>query len=228
MATSNNTGDRVTVQAGQKSGIKVRRATSAIQEFLARLVEGKTVLDVGCADHSALMETAGTWLHKRLARSARSILGLDILESEVGELRRRGYDVVSGDATTVGLDRTFDYVVAGEIIEHVDAPGALVANMARHLNADGRLVLSTPNPFFALHFLESILTATDRRWNPEHVGWYCPFTLGNLLGRNGLEVEAYYYFTRSRKLRRVMRTLHIPCYGVLASTILVIARRTTA
>jgi hypothetical protein len=41
-----------------------------------------------------------SWLPEHLARSAQSILGLDILESEVGELRRRGYDVVSGDATT--------------------------------------------------------------------------------------------------------------------------------
>ena len=223
-----NPAEHGAVPATQAGGIKVRRLTMTVQEFLARLVEGKTVLDVGCADHSALMETAGSWLHKHLARSARSILGLDILESEVGELRRRGYDVVSGDATTICLDRRFDFVVAGEIIEHVDAPGAFVANMARHLNQDGRLVLTTPNPFFALHFLESIFTSPDKRWNPEHVGWYCPFTLGNLLRRNGLEVEACYYFTRSRKLRWVMRTLHIPCYGFLASTILVIARRTAA
>ena len=216
------------VPARRAGGIEVRRMTSTIQEFLARLVEGKTVLDVGCAAHSALTETAGSWLHKHLARSARSILGLDILESEVGELRRRGYDVVSGDATTICLDRRFDFVVAGEIIEHVDAPGAFVANMARHLNQDGRLVLTTPNAFFAHHFLESIFTSPDKRWNPEHVGWYCPFTLGNLLRRNGLEVEACYYFTRSRKLRWVMRPLHIPCYGFLASTILVIARRTAA
>ena len=97
---SSNLAEHGAVPARRAGGIEVRRMTSTIQEFLARLVEGKTVLDVGCADHSALMETAGSWLHKHLARSARSILGLDILESEVGELRRRGYDVVSGDATT--------------------------------------------------------------------------------------------------------------------------------
>jgi 2-polyprenyl-3-methyl-5-hydroxy-6-metoxy-1,4-benzoquinol methylase len=183
------------------------------------------VLDVGCVDHSASVEREDHWLHKHLARSAQSILGLDILESDAAELRRRGYEVVCGDAMTVSLNQTFDVVVAGEIIEHIDDPSAFVSNMARHLNQHGQLVMTTPHAFFFLHFLESIFSSAELRWNPQHVAWYCPFTLENLLRRNGLEVESCFYFTRSRKLRRLMDFVHLPCYGVLASSILVIARK---
>jgi len=205
--------------------IESQRLNSRIQDFLSQLVQSKTVLDVGCVDHSASVEREDHWLHKHLARSARSILGLDILESDAAELRRRGYEVVCGDAITVFLNRTFDVVVAGEIIEHIDNPAAFVSNMARHLNKQGRLVMTTPHSFFFLHILESIFSSPVRRWNSQHVAWYCPFTLENLLRRNGLEVESCYYFTRSSKLRRLMKLVHLPCYGVLASSILVIARK---
>jgi 2-polyprenyl-3-methyl-5-hydroxy-6-metoxy-1,4-benzoquinol methylase len=205
--------------------IQTQRLNSRIQDFLSHFVQGKTVLDVGCVDHSASVEREDHWLHKHLASSARSILGLDILETDAAELRRRGYEVVCGDAMTVSLNQTFDVVVAGEIIEHIDNPATFVSNMARHLNEQGRLVMTTPHAFFFLHFLESIFSSAKRRWNPQHVTWYCPFTLENLLRRNDLEVESCYYFTRSRKLRRVMQLTHLPCYGVVASSILMIARK---
>lgn len=205
--------------------VKTQRLNCRIQDFLSQFVQGKTVLDVGCVDHSASVERADHWLHKHLAGSARSILGLDILESDTAELRRRGYEVVCGDATTVSLNQTFDVVVAGEIIEHIDDPSAFVSNMAKHLNEEGRLVLTTPHVFFCLHFAESVFSSPEARWNHQHVSWYCPFTLQNLLCRNNLEVESCYYFTRSRKLRRLMRLVHLPCYGVLASSILIIAKK---
>jgi len=204
---------------------QTQRLNSRIQDFLSHFVRDKTVLDVGCVDHSASIEQEEHWLHKHLASSAKSILGLDILESDAVELRQRGYEVTCGDAMTVSLNRTFDVVVAGEIVEHVDDPAAFVCNMARHLNDQGRLVMTTPHVFFFLHFLESIFSSADRRWNPQHVAWYCPFTLGNLLHRNNLEVESCFYFTRSRKLRRLLKLTHLPCYGIIASSILVIARK---
>ena len=205
--------------------IQTQRLNSRIQDFLAKFVEGKTVLDVGCVDHSASVEQDDHWLHKHLLGRARSVLGLDILESDAAELRRRGYEVVCGNAITVSLEQTFDVVVAGEIIEHIDDPRAFVSNMARHLNERGRLVITTPHVFFFLHFLESIFSSAERRWNRQHVSWYCPFTLENLLRRSNLEVESCYYFTRSPKLRRLLELAHLPCYGVVASSILMIAKK---
>jgi SAM-dependent methyltransferase len=132
---------------------------------------------------------------------------------------------VCGDATKVTLNQSFDIVVAGEIIEHIEDSGACLSNMARHLNEGGRLVVTTPHVFFFLHFLESIFSSAERRWNAQHVGWYCPFTLQNLLRRNNLEVESCFYFTRSRKLHCLLELLHLPCYGLFASSVLVVARR---
>jgi len=77
--------------------------------------------------------------------------------------------------------------------------------------------------FFAVHFIESLVMSPYRRWNPEHVAWYCYFTLENLLTRNGFYMDRCVYFTRSRKLRRALRWLRFGCGSFFASTLLVIA-----
>jgi 2-polyprenyl-3-methyl-5-hydroxy-6-metoxy-1,4-benzoquinol methylase len=56
-------------------------------------------------------------------------------------LRERGYNAVAGDACSVDLGQKFEVVVAGEIIEHVENPGALVRNLARHVAPNGKLIL---------------------------------------------------------------------------------------
>ena len=73
--------------------------------------------------------------------------------------------------------------------------------------------LTTPNAFFLLHMIESVFRSPDDSWNPEHVCWYEPFTLRNVLKRNNLEVDTMYYFTRSRKLLRLMQLTGLPSYG---------------
>ena len=197
-----------------------------IISFIAETVRGKDVLDVGCADHQAERQSDPRWLHKHIKGSARSVVGLELLESEAVKLRQRGYNVIVGDAVTADLGCTFDVIVAGELIEHIDNPGGFIRNMRRHLKHGGQLVITTPNPFFALHWVEWLLLSSKlrERWNLEHVGWYDPFTLGNLLERCGLKVEAIYYFARSRKTLAVLRALHLPCPRPLASSFVTVAR----
>lgn len=205
--------------------LKPRASNQRIEDYIAALVRGKKVLDVGCVDHTAQKEMGAAWLHSMLAKSASSILGLDILEDDVRQLAAKGYSVVCGDAMTVDLSDEFDAIVAGELIEHLDNPGQFIANMRRHLNPDGILILTTPNPFYALHFVEFAFSSPEKRWNPQHVEWFCPFTLDNLLKRHDMHVDDCIYFARSRKIRSLTNPLHLRPLRVLASTVLVVARR---
>jgi hypothetical protein len=45
-----------------------------------------------------------------------------------------------------------------------------------------------------------------------------------LLKRHGMYLDQCIYFARSRKIRKLLNILHIPCPRVLASTMLAIAR----
>jgi 2-polyprenyl-3-methyl-5-hydroxy-6-metoxy-1,4-benzoquinol methylase len=89
-------------------------------DFLREYVKGKTVLDVGCVEH----EASEFWVHRRLTESARSVLRIDVLEKDVEELQRRGYNIICADAMNDWLAQTFDAIVVGEVIEHVVNPGA--------------------------------------------------------------------------------------------------------
>lgn len=195
-----------------------------IATYLSEQVRGLDVLDVGCVDHDATREQDDRWLHKRLAATAASIIGVDIEEAACQRLRERGYSMVAGDACTVDLGREFDAIVAGEIIEHVENPGQMIRNLARHLRSGGRLHVTTPNAYYAVHIVEALLMDPRKRWNPQHVAWFDPFTLTNLLERAGCRVTSCRYFSRSRKLRR-LGDYGLPMMGWMASSLLITAQK---
>jgi SAM-dependent methyltransferase len=200
---------------------RYRRSTARVQDLIAELVAGQRVLDLGCVEHDAARANQDTWLHAHLVRTAASVVGVDLLPAGVTAVQARGYQAVVGDACHLELGETFDCVVAGELLEHVDEPGPFLASIRRHLGPRGRLILTTPHAYFAYHVVEAWWAEPARRWNPEHVAWYEPFTLENLLHRHGFTVTACTYVTRSRKLRAFLRALRLPCWPWLASTLLV-------
>ena len=208
----------------------IRPTTSSgeLTAFIGEFVRGKRVLDIGCMNHSASASADTRWLHGHVVRNAGSVLGLDILESDVAQLREQGFNMVCGDAMTVDLGDTFRTIIAGELIEHIEDPGMFLRNMRKHLASDGELLITTPNVFFGLHFAESIFRSPYDAWNPQHVAWYDYFTLENLLNRAGLTAVKCIYFTRSRKLQKVLRFFGSKCPMVLASTIVMIAKRDDA
>jgi hypothetical protein len=109
-----------------------------ILSFMCDQVRGKNLLDVGCADHDVDnpgMKVAGCM--PTLSRPPGLLSGSDILEQECQKLRERGYNAGARGACSIDLGQKFEVVVAGEIIEHVENPGALVPNLARHVAPNG-------------------------------------------------------------------------------------------
>lgn len=176
-----------------------------VQRFISRFCRGRRVLDVGCIDHSASASYSDTWLHRYVQVSASSVLGVDLASAEVDKLRDRGYNVIAADAQVMSLGERFETIVVGELIEHVEAPGTLLRNLRDHLEPGGQIFISTPNPWYAYHWAESLLFDPRKRWNPEHVAWFDAFTLANLVRRCGFRVDEVMHFARSRKVRQVFR-----------------------
>ena len=161
-------------------------------------VKGKKVLDVGCVGNTAGDAAQPDWLHHLVCQYAAEVVGLDIAAEAVAALREQGHNIVSGDAETADLGQTFDCIVAGELIEHLSNAGQFLANMRRHLEPGGTILLTTPNPFYPFRSLEILLRGATRV-NPEHTCWYCPTTLKNALSRAGYqEIELHYVNYTSR------------------------------
>lgn len=157
--------------------------------YLVKLADGMAVLDVGVVEHGIASEEGTRWLHAHLRRVARSCIGLDILETDVGALVERGYDVRVHDLASKPFDGRFDLVVAGEIIEHLGNPEGFLRNAAAALLPGGRLVVTTPNPyqvhravkFFRGEFPDSV----------DHVTSFTASNMAELASRAGLSIDVW-------------------------------------
>lgn len=159
--------------------------------YLVDCVRGKNILDIGIVAHTPDAYTSGLWLHGHLRNSAKSCLGVDILGPEIEQLRSLGYNVTVADITNAALPNLFDVIVAGELIEHVEAPGSLMKNCASMLYPGGRLILTTPNPWHINAVLKSCAAASTFVDSADHVAWYDASTLSELGYRNGLTLERF-------------------------------------
>ncbi|WP_428937981.1 class I SAM-dependent methyltransferase [Fontivita pretiosa] len=183
--------------------------------IIARYVQpGRTVMDLGCVDSRPARHDAAArlhykvnLLHKRIAEINPDVLGVDIDPQGVSILNAQGYNVIVGDVETMDLGRTFDTIVAGEIIEHLENPGRFLRNMRRHLKPDGVIIISTPNPFYAGSAWK-IWRYGKPAVHEDHMGWQDPITLGQLLVRTGFEpFEGYWVQPRSNPLKTWKRLL---------------------
>jgi SAM-dependent methyltransferase len=151
-------------------------------------VGGPDVLDLGCSN-TVFDPDAPNWFHAHIRRHFPEAWGLDIDEENVRIIRSLGYkNIILADAQSFDLNRTFDTVVAGEILEHVERPGDLLRSAAKHLKPHGRIVLTTPSPFSAASFAYALLKYPKTCSNPDHTMWFCPTTLQQLCERVGLRV----------------------------------------
>ncbi|MGW6196202.1 class I SAM-dependent methyltransferase [Kribbella sp. NPDC055110] len=171
---------------------------------IAEFVPTGKVLEVGCgygyflqcaleAGYDAygidLSPSAVKWASERMPD--RVFCGL--LE-EVPEIQEQQYDVIFGS----------------HLIEHLVEPGAFLERAGRLLRPGGVIVLVTPN-------IGSLLSrASGRRWVsykiPEHVSYYDPRTITDLLNRTGFAVHAvdsaYQYYALPFVATRVRELLH--------------------
>lgn len=174
----------------------VGESTPVVQKqmLLTHLAAGKSVLDIGCIDHSAdaALSLDISWPHGRLRNVATEVVGVDILAEDAARLNGLGYDIRVGDAEAFDLGRTFDLVIAGDIIEHLGRPADLLETMARHMHADSLGVITTPNPF---NIEQTIWAAIGKKImvNDEHTIWLDPRVAHELVSRSPLKVVDFYW-----------------------------------
>jgi 2-polyprenyl-3-methyl-5-hydroxy-6-metoxy-1,4-benzoquinol methylase len=177
----------------------VSRVSSRYEATLA-WVKGSNVLDVGIAGqqdfHPELKSRENilddpAWMHGMLRKSATHVTGIDIDATTISHLESIGFSsVYCQSAEEFALSEgPFDTIVAGEIIEHISNPGKFLERARIHLRQEGRVVLTTPNPFSLLYFVRSLLRWPETSPNPEHVAWFCPGTLQVLASRAGFRVS---------------------------------------
>jgi SAM-dependent methyltransferase len=182
------------VLESRRSAVEQARTDELIRDriaYLCQLVANKSVLDIGVVEHTMNATESENWLHGHLRRHAAQCLGVDVLETEVGSLREKGFNVVAADVTQSPLPRKFDVVIGGEVLEHLDAPGSFMANCAAMLDAGGRLAITVPNPWYFNVIFKSCFRRYTFIDSADHVAWYDAGTLIELGQRHGFRLDRY-------------------------------------
>ena len=111
----------------------------------------------------------------------------------IQKLQTEGYQVVCADATDFNLNRQFDIIVAGELMEHLTNPGGFLTCARQHLRAEGKLVLTMPNAICLNYFIQNIFKGHELD-NLDHCCLYSETTLRCLLKRYGFQIEQVVYY----------------------------------
>lgn len=201
----------------------------SLGDLFCKESQGQTVLHIGCYEHSDKYMQSPDWKHRRMAAVAKRMVGLDINEAGVTAMREQGFEAVCADATSeVDLGDRFDRVIIGDVIEHVGDAQGLLAFGARHLKPGGKMIISTPNPFFIGH-VRKAWRSRPMIANFEHVSWVSESNMLELARRTGLELSRIRYpvgnTSRSLILSLVKR-LSYPVAGTALFTSIVYTLRT--
>lgn len=147
---------------------------------------GKRVLDIGCRD-GALTATF---------MEGNTVTGVDVDREALARARTLGIEALQmdllSDWSELG-DRTFDAVVAGEVLEHLFFPEEIVKKIRARLTPTGVLVGSVPNAFSLknrLRYLRGSKRHTPLS-DPTHINQFSAPEIEALLARHFSHVEIH-------------------------------------
>ncbi|MCY3850102.1 MAG: methyltransferase domain-containing protein [Acidimicrobiaceae bacterium] len=160
-------------------------------EWLTAQCVGKRVVHVGFADAGFRQQQgrAGRWLHGHLHEVASELVGIDADPAGAAAAAEDGFETYVVDCTdaaavaALGIEPA-DIVLAGEVIEHVGAPGPFLEALHHLCKPDGTLIVTTPNAYGLVNVVASVFRRVEVN-HPDHVMMFTWRTLTELMRRSG-------------------------------------------
>ncbi len=179
--------------------IHYRNRLEAILRVFSELAPpGGTVLDLGCAQATASILLAEEGFKVTAVDANSESIAYAKLRVEFGDIT-----FLCTDVTKLSLDRKFDAILLGEVLEHVPRPGALVQQCRGMLREGGITIITTPNALSPHNWVmrnydPKTMETPDRADKPSGLGGrethlFCfrPNQLMDLVSTNGLIIERY-------------------------------------
>lgn len=172
-------------------------------EFIKRICADKSVLHLGCTNFPYTKEAIDNdmLLHFELEKITRELYGFDFDQEGLDILAENGtknlFRADLENLQDVALEKTFEVIIAGEMIEHLNNPGRFLQGIQRFMNPETRLVITTINAYSALRFVLYGLRGkggVNEPVHPDHVYYFSYKTLHLLLERAGFSVEEFYFY----------------------------------
>jgi len=172
-------------------------------KFILNYIKNKEILDLGFLGENKDKDFSE--LHKFILNNSSKTLGVDVKKERIQELKNKGFNVIYDEVTRLKkvkeLNKKFDVVFAGELIEHLENPGIFLDNLKFLLKNQGIVIFSTPNIFALRYILRHFFLGKENPyWNDReeeikygHVLSFSKLLLENLLLRKEFEIIDFAY-----------------------------------
>lgn len=195
-----------------------KKENTIIDRFsiLEQLSKDKKIIHLGCCDHIPLIQNKiknNIWLHSRLSDNSKRCIGIDINEDGIKYLRNiLGYeDVLCGDIIEDDLkditEEHWDYLILGEILEHVDNPHLFLSTIKNKYNGHiDKLIITVPNAF---SYQNMRYTFSNKECiNTDHRYWFTPYTLAKIAVLAGMQVESFCFCIPTPQNNNIINRIH--------------------
>jgi len=149
---------------------------------------------------------------RRLRLIAEHVVGDNVLDIGYAALpnpylqkcHRVGYDKIEKPNDTISYEehiigdvydiseklkgREFSTIICGELIEHLENPYQFLRELRPLLHCDGRLIISTPNPFGFPVFLAELFRFKRFFFTQDHAYYFLPRWVDRMLDRSGFKL----------------------------------------
>ena len=170
-------------------------------KLLGKLAHGE-VLDVGCHD------VQNPFLN--------NVIGFDLKTPVIVQPNYKKF--VEGDCQEIASffqPATFDTIIAGELIEHLENPSSFLRGCLSILKNSGKLLITTPNPYHWSTVVGNLLFITFGI-TYDHIN-LIPFrAMVALLSHTGWKISAIKNASRGMRVWHSTRKYFIPCPKALA------------
>jgi hypothetical protein len=180
---------------------KTKHRIISRESAITEIIRNKDVIHIGCSDHIQHIEEKiknNKWLHKLISDNARSCIGIDIDKESIEFIKNKlGYtNVFHWDILNDVFDnitsKNWDYVVFGEIIEHLDNPVNFLKELKMKYGENiSKFIITVPNIYNKRQFIN--MMNYREVINSDHRFWFTPYTITKILVSAGYNPELISY-----------------------------------
>lgn len=176
--------------------------------YVLKHLNGKKVLDVGCAE--------GIYLKHFSDES----IGMDFLFESTRMCKQNGLNAIAGDSNS-GLpfkDNTFDAIFCSHVLEHVFSPFLLLKEFNRIVKEHGTIIIGLPQENSIFRILVDDYYAD----HDSHIYGFSLKGIKYLLERTGFEVEKSYVnvpLSRKEPLKTISDILQLVPHNLLLTVL---------
>lgn len=202
---------------------KTKHKIISREAAIIELIKAQNVIHIGCSDHIPVIKQkieSNSWLHKLITDNAKICIGIDNDRESIEFIKKEtGFqNVYYGDILTDNFENIneikWDYVVFGEIVEHLDNPvNFLKVFKEKYGEKVSKFIITVPS-IYNIHQFKNMMNFLEII-NSDHRFWFTPYTIAKVLVSAGYNPEKITYAnlqslnTKELIIRKIKRIIGI-------------------